>query len=904
MAGKHLSWNEIKNRALAFSKEWADESSEHAEAKSFWDGFFNVFGVTRRRIASFEQNVKKIDGRDGFIDLLWKGVLLIEHKSRGKDLDRAHTQAVDYFPGLKEHELPRYIMVSDFARFRLYDLDEREEYELLIEDFHKNVNLFGFIAGYQTRKIKPQDPVNIKAAEKMGKLHDQMKAVGYEGHALELYLVRLLFCLYAEDTAIFEKQQFSQYIEDRTSEDGSDLASHMSQLFEVLNTSEDKRLKNLDEHLAAFPHINGKLFDERLPHAGFDAAMRDSLLECCALDWSKISPAIFGSFFQSIMDKDARRNLGAHYTSEENILKLINPLFMDELNEELDRISKLVRNTRQLNELHDRIRSLKFLDPACGCGNFLIIAYRELRLLELKILRELNKHGVMELDIGHLIQVDVDQFYGIEIEEFPAQIAQVAMWLMDHQMNLLVSKELGQYFARLPLKKAATIVHGNALLMDWEEIIPKTELNYILGNPPFIGHQWRNQGQMKDMDTVFGKNSKTKRLDYVAAWYFLAAKYIKQTKIRGALVSTNSITQGEQVPILWKRLFNDLGVSIHFAHQTFRWTNEAPGNAGVHVVIIGFGTYVVEQRALYEYYDQQAQLRHVENINGYLTAGPNVFIVSRSKPIHKFPSMFKGSQPTDGGHLILDASEKEQLIQANPQSEKWIRRYMGGADFIKNQERYCLWLKDCPPNKLQEIPLVLERLRMVAKSREESPTKSVQEYAKYPSLFTQDRQPDSEYLCIPEVSSISREYIPIGFLGPDIVCSNKLQIIPDASLYMFGILTSRTHMSWMRYVGGRLKSDYSYSPAVYHNFPWPHDPSDVKVKKIEECSQLVLDLREKYPDSSLADLYDPLTMPPDLLRAHQTLDNAVDSTYGRTAFKSEAERVSFLFDLYQEYVGE
>ena len=415
-----LSWNEIKSRALAFSREWADEASESAEAKTFWNEFFEVFGMNRRRLANFEKRVKKIDGRDGYIDLLWKGELLIEHKSRGKDLDRAHQQALDYFPGLKDRDLPRYILVSDFQRFRLYDLDEEQQFEFPLEDLHKQVKRFGFIAGYQVHKIKEQDPVNIKAAERMGKLHDQLKDIGYEGHDLEVYLVRLLFCMFAEDTGIFERQQFQEFIENNTSEDGSDLGDRLNTLFHVLNTPHEKRLKIRDESQSDFAYINGKLFAEPLAPAAFDSGMRQTLLDCCGLDWSRISPAIFGSLFQSIMDKEARRNLGAHYTSEENILKLIKPLFLDELWEEFEKVKK---NKNKLLQFHKKIRALRFLDPACGCGNFLVIAYRELRLLELEILRAQNQSGQKILDIHGLLNLDVDQFYGIEIEEFPAQIA-------------------------------------------------------------------------------------------------------------------------------------------------------------------------------------------------------------------------------------------------------------------------------------------------------------------------------------------------------------------------------------------------------------------------------------------------------------------------------------------------
>jgi hypothetical protein len=464
-----LSWNEIRSRAIAFSKEWEGETSENAEAKSFWDSFFNIFGVTRRRVATFEEPIKKTDGQGGYIDLLWRGILLVEHKSRGKNLDRAFQQAKDYFPGLKERDLPRYILVSDFARFRLYDLEEALETEFILKDLYQNIRLFGFISGYQTKSYKEQDAVNIEAAERMGALHDRLKSIGYTGQALEVYLVRLLFCLFADDTSIFQRRQFQDYIEQRTAEDGQDLGERLGSLFENLNIPEEKRLKTLDEQIADFPYVNGSLFSQHLPTAAFDREMRDTLLECCALDWSKISPAIFGALFQSVMDEKRRRNLGAHYTTEKNILKLIEPLFLDELKAEFNR----VKNTpKRLKAFHEKLASIKFLDPACGCGNFLVIAYREIRLLELEILRVLLKDESLSIDVVTFnILCDVDQFFGIEIEEFPAQIAQTALWLMDHQMNMQVSEEFGSYFVRLPLRKAATIVHGNALQIDWREVV-------------------------------------------------------------------------------------------------------------------------------------------------------------------------------------------------------------------------------------------------------------------------------------------------------------------------------------------------------------------------------------------------------------------------------------------------
>ncbi|MBA2500153.1 MAG: N-6 DNA methylase, partial [Chitinophagaceae bacterium] len=589
-----LSWNEIKSRALAFTKEWEDEVNEHAEAKSFWDDFFNVFGISRRRVATFEQQVKKIDDKHGYIDLLWKGTILVEHKSKGKNLDKAYQQAKDYFPGLKEAELPRYILVSDFENFRLYDLDENTQHDFMLAKFTEHVHLFGFIAGYQKRIYKEQDPVNIEAAELMGRLHDKLKSNGYTGHHLEVYLVRLVFLLFADDTNIWEKGIFYDHLDLSTKEDGSDLAAHLMQLFEVLNTPKEKRMLNMDESLAAFPYINGKLFEERLPMAAFDSTMRKTLMDCCLLDWGKISPAIFGSLFQSVMDEKARRNLGAHYTSEKNILKLIKPLFLDELWKEFESAKG---DKRKLKKLHEKISKLRLLDPACGCGNFLIIAYRELRLLEMEIIRQQLK-GQTVTDIGIYFNIDVDGFYGIEYEEFPAQIAQVAMWLIDHQMNMKASETFGEYYVRLPLRKSATIVHGNALRIDWQTLIEplpwekgEARFEYIMGNPPFIGKSLMNTEQKKDMEDIFLGVKGAGVLDYVTAWYMKAAEYMQQynfmepavdtlvkqslrhtlvphtnkQQTKASFVSTNSISQGEQVGILWNELFKKYKIKIHFA---------------------------------------------------------------------------------------------------------------------------------------------------------------------------------------------------------------------------------------------------------------------------------------------------------------------------------------------------
>ncbi len=896
-----LSWNEIKDRALRFSREWAEETSEDAEAKSFLDDFFNVFGVPRKRVATFEKRVKKIDGKDGYIDLLWKGILLVEHKSRGKDLNRAFQQAKDYFPGLKDRDAPRYILVSDFARFQLHDLEEGTQHEFTLKDFYKNVRLFGFIAGYQTTSYKEQDPVNIKAAERMGRLHDQLKTIGYEGHALEVYLVRLLFCLFAEDTSIFERRQFQDFIEQRTTEDGHDLAERLAHLFEVLDTPTDKRLKTLDEQLAAFPYVNGSLYAERLRMAAFDRSMRELLLECCALDWSRISPAIFGALFQSVMDQKLRRNLGAHYTTEKNILKLIKPLFLNELRAEFKRVKN---QRKKLEEFHQRLAALKFLDPACGCGNFLVIAYREVRLLELDVLRELYKTRESGfLDVSEIVFIDVDQFFGIEIEEFPAQIAQTALWLVDHQMNMQVSEEFGQYFRRLPLKKSATIRHGNALQIDWRDVVKPSELSYILGNPPFGGKQYQRVEQKQDLARVFHDVQGAGVLDFVAPWYRKAAEYMADNRvIRTAFVSTNSITQGEQVGVLWPDLLKR-GVKIHFAHRTFQWSSEARGKAAVHCVIIGFALHDITDKRIFDYATLQAEAHEfkAKNINPYLVNATDVVVSRRSSPLCSVPSILYGSKPADGGNLLFSATERDEFLNLESAAAPYIKRFIGSEEFINNIDRYCLWLVDCPPDQLRKLPEVLSRIEKVKAMRLDSQKGPTRALADTPTVFAELRQPTKDYLAIPEVSSETRNYIPIGFVSSDVIASNKLYTLAEPTIYHFAVLSSAMHMAWVRHVSGRLKSDYQYSAGiVYNNFPWPQTITDRQKQAIEGAAQAVLDNRAKHPQSSLADLYNPLTMPPELVKAHRRLDAAVDAAYSKKQFSGDSDRVAFLFDLYQQ----
>ncbi|MBB1077754.1 class I SAM-dependent DNA methyltransferase [Rhodoferax sp. 4810] len=899
-----LSWNEMKTRALAFAHRWQDAGRENSDAKPFLIDFFEIFGVTNKRLATFEYAMTKYGEQQGFIDLFWPGVLIVEMKSRGKDLTAAYQQALAYCAGIKEQDLPRYVLVSDFATLQLTDLETNQTLTFPLAELVMHISAFGFIAGYTTQVIQPQDPINIKAAERMGVLHDQLKAVGYTGHALEVYLVRLLFCLFAEDTGIFTKRQFQELLIHKTRFDGSDVGAQINLLFHVLNTPPTQRLTNLDEDFAAFQYINGQLFNEILPPASFDRAMRETLLRLCALDWSRISPAIFGSLFQSIMTDSERRNLGAHYTSEENILKLIKPLFLDAL---WAQFNQLGNHKAKLAAFHDQLAALTFLDPACGCGNFLVIAYRELRKLELELLKKLHKKSQL-LEIDTLLKLNVNQFYGIEIEEFPAQIAQVALWLTDHQMNQQVSATFGVYFARIPLTTAATIIHANALQVDWQSVCPNA--SFIIGNPPFVGKNFRTAQQTTDLERVFYNTPQLpviksyKSLDLVCAWYYRAAAYI-QTHLmtRTAFVSTNSITQGEQVAILWQPLLTS-GVQIHFAHRTFSWSNEAKGKAAVHVVIIGFALQPAPTKTLFIYADikGEPQAVTVANINPYLIDAPDILIAARRKPLCAFaPIMTRGSQPTDGGHLLLNQAERDELIQIEPQTEQYVKPFSMGDEFINHIPRYCLWLVDCPPNKLRHMPEVLKRVEAVKTMRLNSNKAATREWATKPMLFTEIRQPlDGSYLAVPRVSSEHRQYVPIGFLPHTHIAGDKLQTIPNATIYHFGIMTSAMHNAWMRITCGRLGSSYSYSAKiVYNNFPWPNT-TDNHLTFITNTAQAVLTARARFPNSSLADLYDPRTMPPVLTKAHAKLDKAVDAAYRYTGGNDDSERITFLFRLYQQ----
>ena len=809
---------------------------------------------------------------------------------------------MEYVRGLKDagrdDEIPRYIVVSDFARIALHDLEEETTVQFPLDDFHRNVDKFAFIPGYKQHTLDAEDPVNIQAVELLGDLHDALEVGGYGGHDLERFLVRVLFCLFAEDTGLFERNAFTQFIENHTNVDGSNLGAQLARLFQVLNTPKERRQRNLLEELADLPFVNGDLFAETLGFADFNSDMRNRLLACCRFDWSRISPAVFGSLFQSVMLPRERRQVGAHYTSERDILKLVRSLFLDDL---LTEFKKVRGNKNKLREFHEKLSRLTFFDPACGCGNFLVVTYRELRLLEIEVLKAL--HGSQrQLDIHALSIVDVDAMYGIEINEFPVRIAEVALWLMDHQMNQRLSEAFGQYFVRLPLKKSATIRHANALRIDWREVLSPGNCSYLLGNPPFVGAKFQTDAQRADMEEVTSGVANAGLLDYVTGWYLKAAEYIKGTPIQVAFVSTNSITQGEQVGLLWNELFRR-GMHIRFAHRTFAWESEARGKAHVHVVIIGFGGMEAASKHIYDYENDPAKptVATAANVSPYLVEGPDTVILNRSKPLCGVPEVGIGNKPIDDGNYLFTTEERDEFIHKEPKSAKWFRRWIGSDEFINGWERWCLWLGDCPPNELREMPEAKKRVEAVRKFRLASKSTPTRKLASTPTRFHVENMPASNFIVIPKVSSERRRFIPIGFMTPKTLVSDLCFINTGVGLFHFGILSSSMHMAWVRQVCGRLKSDYRYSAKlVYNNYPWPESPSDKKVAGVEAKAQAVLDARAEFPDCSLAELYDPVAMPAQLIKAHQALDRAVDACYGARRFDMDRERVEFLFRLYEK----
>lgn len=919
-----LGWDEIKRRARRFSEDWKDAHYEKGETQSFYNDFFDIFGVKRRTVATYEQRVKLLNNKHGFMDLFWPRTLLVEQKSARLDLDKAGIQALDYIDGLAPAEQPRYVLTCDFQTWRLLDLEKGgDPLRFKLADLHKHVEDFAFILGRQ-RTFETQATVTIKAAELMGSLHDALEESNYKGHDLEQLLVRLLFCLFADDTGIFQpKDIFLELLQNDTREDGGDTGPKLMELFDVLDTHEDDRQSNLSGELNQFPYINGDLFKGRLRTPVFDKKMRTLLLDAARHNWSGVSPAIFGSLFQSVMDATERRAKGAHYTSEANIMKVIGPLFLDDLKAELDRI--VARKTGRdalLDEFAAKLSRLTFLDPACGCGNFLVIAYRELRRLELAALEarwpkmmtdtgEERRQGF--IDLGLLSRIQVSQFYGIEVEEFPARIAEVAMWMADHLANNALGDAFSTNYARIPLKESAHILHADALDTDWATLIAPEKLHYIMGNPPFVGAKFQTPEQRAQVRAIAGLGGSGGTLDFVAAWFIKAGQFVAANhRIRIAFVATNSISQGEQVAQLWPILFDRFHLEIAFAHRTFSWGSEARGKAHVHVVIVGL-THQDNQPAekrLFSYPDirhEPIESKH-EALTAYLfdarsVVNRHLVVRETTAPISPRPTITFGNMPNDDGNLVLSADDRATLIASFPAAKPLIRQLAGAKDYIEGGQRFCLWLVDADPKLIRAIPPIMERLRLNRLYRESSNRKATQKLANFPGLFGEIRQTDSPYILIPRHSSERREYIPLGFFDSSVIAHDSCLFMPNASLADFGILTSRSHMAWMAQIGGRLESRFRYSIGlVYNTFPWP-DSTPVQRTRIENLAQAVLDARATHSTSSLADLYDPDTMPGDLRRAHQALDLVVDRLYRAAPFTSDRDRVEHLFGRYEALVN-
>ena len=956
--------------AADFAARWEGKGYERGQSQLFWaDLLTNVFGVENLpEFLRYEEQVASMVDSTNFIDVhIPSTKVLIEQKSINIDLRKPvkrgdgyitpFLQAKLYIVNMPQNEHPKWVVTCNFKSFLVYDMNQpnSEPEEILLKDLGTEYYRLKFLVDSQSEHISKEEQVSKDAGVIVGKIYDALLAQYNDDSPealrwLNILCVRIVFCLYAEDAGVFARDQFHDFL---VIYEAKDLRRALRDLFEVLNTPPEQRSKYLQEELAAFPYTNGGLFEEDIEIPQFTEELKQTLLQHASMDfdWSKISPTIFGAVFESTLNPDTRRSGGMHYTSIENIHKVIDPLFLNDLRQEFDTIleEKVEKQrVRKLDAFQDKLASLTFLDPACGSGNFLTETYLSLRRLENDVIRA-RHHDQTFIGFEEVnpVKVSIQQFYGIEINDFAVTVATTALWISEAQMLAETEKIISRDIDFLPLKPYHNIREGNALRMDWDVIdVPSNiptihaknvhlivdpepmmasepvtefdELNvvanrfdgnakpnvqryqvhydYIIGNPPFVGLSLRTESQQKDMSSVFMGNDRAGRLDYVAAWYKKAANLLKHSNTEIAFVSTNSIVQGEQVPILWGDLFQQ-NVIINFAYRSFVWSSEASQKAHVHCVIIGFSNHSKEKKYIFE----NGNMRSVNKINGYLVDADNVFIQLRGQANPNVPKLVQGNKPWDGGNLILSIEEKDELIAKYPQAEPLIHKFIGSYEFINRKARYCLWLKDVAPNEYRSIPEIMERLAKCAEVRRNTKTVAVQAQAETPMLFSQIRQPDSDYILVPETSSSSRKYIPMGFMSKDVIASNSTLVATNATLYLFGIMTSNVHMAWMRTVCGRLKSDYRYSPSVYNNFPWPN-PTEEQKAKIEQTAQAILDARAKYPDSSLADLYDELTMPVELRKAHQDNDRAVMAAYGfpvKSTF-TESQCVAELFKMYKE----
>lgn len=919
---------EQKKKAKEFAEFWKDKGYEKGQSQIFWTTLLtNVFGVENiSEFIEFEDQVH-IDKTTGFIDgYIPSTKVLIEQKSIEKDLRKPikqsdgsllnpFQQAKKYIAELPVSKHPKWVITCNFKSFLVYDMNNpnSEPEEILLKNLPKEYYRLSFLVDEKSEHLKKEEELSFRAGELVGKLYDafskQYKDIANEQSQKDLneLCVRLVFCLYAEDAGLFgRKNIFHDYLSKY--DDLGLMRKNLIELFKILDTKLEDRDPYLDDDLNQFPYVNGGLFsNENIEIPLFTQEIRDTLLSKASddFDWSEISPTIFGAVFESTLNPETRRSGGMHYTSIENIHKVIDPLFLNELREKLDDAlaykNEKTRNEK-LIEFQNYIASLIFLDPACGSGNFLTETYLSLRRLENEMLSAMSK-GMMMLDISDTIKVSIQQFYGIEVNDFAVKVAKTALWIAEAQMWTETKKIISSFTNIsdfLPLETYDNIVEANALKIDWNEVIPNTKCSYIMGNPPFVGKKEQNSNQKQELFDLFGAIKGIGNIDYVTGWYIKSLKYIINQNIDIAFVSTNSITQGEQVPVLWKELLKN-GINILFAYKTFRWDSEASSKAHVHCVIIGF-THGKSNKTK-KLYSSDIKNVIVENINPYLIEGENVFIENRSKPLCNVPEMIYGSMPIDDGNLILNETEKQVLLDENESNINFIRKYVGGEELINNKLRYCIWLNDINPNVVKNSKFIMERIKMTKEFREKSNRPQTNKAALTPYLFGEIRQPKDDMLVIPKVSSQTRRYIPISYVSKDIIVNGSALIIPKADLYLFGILTSNVHNSWMRTVCGRMKSDYQYSASVvYNNFPWPN-PTKEQKDKIEKTAQTILDARALYPDSSLADLYDELTMPVELRKAHQANDVAVMEAYGfNWKTMTESECVAELMKMYQNLV--
>jgi hypothetical protein len=908
-----LSTTEIRKRLTAFSHGWQGGQDEKADAQTFTLRLLECYGLNEHHYLR-EGRVPKLGGATGYMDGFIPGKLIIEFKSLGKNLKKAAEQAMGYRFGLPPEQQPTHILLCDFARFVLLDLKADTQAHWTLAELPRHAERLRFLIDDQAGAIVEEREADRRAAYQLAQFHESLLRVNFTGKALEVFLTRTLFCLFADDTGMFgENGQFLRFLQGSRG-DGDDLGPRLQKLFETLNKPAARRQTNLDDAYTRFPYVNGSLFAEASEVPSFDSELRQILIACAELDWKDISPAIFGAMFQGVLEGDAdgqdrkvrRRDLGAHYTSERHILRAIQPLFMDGLRAEFKAAGQ---DRDRLQALLDRLPTIHLFDPACGCGNFLVIAYRELRKLELEIIEKLyrpkNQRQASLLELANYARVSPDQLHGIEIEDSAAHIARVAILITDHQINEQ-SRHIGHPRPTIPLGRMPNIVCANALTTDWASVIDPQRCSYIVGNPPFIGAKNTSEAQRQQSAAVFAGIEGAGLLDFVACWHVLASRYLQANPaVRVALVSTNSITQGEQVGVLWGWLLKQ-GVKIQFAHRTFQWSNEGKGVAAVHCVIVGFGLQELPGKTIYAYDDIQGEPRAVAatNINPYLVDAPDVVLPRRSKPMGEVPKIGIGSQPIDDGNYLFSTAERDTFIQAEPGSAKWFRRWLGADEFLNGYERWCLWLGDCPPAELRALPEVMKRVQAVKMFRLKSQRAQTLKAAQTPTRFGTELIPAAPYLLLPKVSSERRAFIPFGFEQPSTLCSDLVFMLPDASLFHFGILSSTMHNAWVRATCGRLKSDYRYSAAiVYNNFPWPAPAKAAQTKAIEKAAQAVLDVRAQFQTgdkpSTLADLYDPLTMPADLLKAHQRLDRAVDAAYGYQGGKDDASRAAFLFERYR-----